>query len=151
MSDLPVIPRVETEILVHFFDTDAAGVVHNIAYLRFIEIGRTQLAMALGYGLEKMVPPRPGQSALVPVVVRTEIDYIRPGRLGDRLKVISELESLERSRFFVAFEIKDEQGQIISKCRQVLAVLELPLGKPRPVPASWREAYPHLCADKKRE
>jgi acyl-CoA thioesterase FadM len=31
-------PRIRTEVQVMFFDTDCAAVVHNIAYLRFIEI-----------------------------------------------------------------------------------------------------------------
>ncbi len=37
-------PRIRTEVQVMFFDTDCGGVVSNIAYLRFIEIARTQLA-----------------------------------------------------------------------------------------------------------
>jgi acyl-CoA thioesterase FadM len=37
-------PRIRTEVQVMFFDTDCGGVVHNIAYLRFIEIARTLLA-----------------------------------------------------------------------------------------------------------
>ena len=45
---VPETPRIETEIQVMFFDTDCAAVVHNIAYLRFIEIARTLLAEQLG-------------------------------------------------------------------------------------------------------
>ena len=41
-------PRIRTEIQVMFFDTDCGGVVHNIAYLRFVEIARTLLAEELG-------------------------------------------------------------------------------------------------------
>ena len=37
-----------------FFDTDCGGVVHNIAYLRFIEIARTLLAEQLGLALSEM-------------------------------------------------------------------------------------------------
>ena len=40
-------PRIRTEVQVMFFDTDCGGVVHNIAYLRFIEIARTLLAEQL--------------------------------------------------------------------------------------------------------
>jgi acyl-CoA thioesterase FadM len=32
---------ISTEICVMYFDTDASGAVHNIAYLRFIETART--------------------------------------------------------------------------------------------------------------
>jgi hypothetical protein len=41
-------PKLETEVQVMFFDTDAGGVVHNIAYLRFIETNRSLLAEKLG-------------------------------------------------------------------------------------------------------
>ena len=47
-------PRIRTEVQVMFFDTDCAAVVHNIAYLRFIEVGRTLLAEELGLGLSAM-------------------------------------------------------------------------------------------------
>jgi acyl-CoA thioester hydrolase len=46
-------PRVRTEVQVMFFDTDCGGVVSNIAYLRFIEIARTNLAEELGLHLAK--------------------------------------------------------------------------------------------------
>src|SRR5436853_7272596 len=94
-------PRVQTEIQVMFFDTDCAAVVHNIAYLRFIEIARTLLAEQLGMGLREMA-----QSQQYPVVVRTEIDYKRPATLRAKLVIHARLESVERMRFWRAFEIK---------------------------------------------
>ena len=48
-------PRIRTDVQVMFFDTDCAAVVHNIAYLRFIEVARTLLAEQLGLGLTQMV------------------------------------------------------------------------------------------------
>ena len=48
-----------------FFDTDCGGVVHNLAYLRFVEIARTLLADQLGLPLAEMAETRK-----YPVVVR---------------------------------------------------------------------------------
>src|SRR4051795_754792 len=93
-------PRIRTEVQVMFFDTDCAAAVHNIAYLRFIEIARTLLAEKLGMGLAQMA-----QDQRYPVVVRTEIDYRRPARLGDRLVIEGWLDQLERIRFWCAFRI----------------------------------------------
>ena len=45
-------PRIRTDVQVMFFDTDCAAVVHNIAYLRFIEVARTLLAEQLGLRAE---------------------------------------------------------------------------------------------------
>ena len=74
-----------------FFDTDCGGVVHNIAYLRIIETCRTKLAGKLGMNLREMAITH-----LYPVVVRTEIDYRKPARLGDELVIHGKLESIER-------------------------------------------------------
>jgi len=69
---------IVTPVQVMFFDTDAGGVVHNIAYLRFIETARTLLAVRLGMDWDRMA-----HTSVFPVVVRTEIDYKRPAILGD--------------------------------------------------------------------
>ena len=95
MKDLPAeppaveTPRIETPVQVMFFDSDCAGVVHNIVYLRFIEVARTHLAEQLGMGLVAMA-----SSQTFPVVVRTEIDYRRPAKLGDQLVIHGWLESV---------------------------------------------------------
>ena len=60
-TPLPAEPRITMPLDVYYFDTDAGGVVHNIAYLRMVEIARTHLANALGWSLEDM-----GRTGLVP-------------------------------------------------------------------------------------
>lgn len=142
MSALPPEPRTETRIKVYYFDTDAAGVVHNVAYLRLIEVARSELAERLGWSLAEM-----GRSGLVPVLVRTEIDYLRPARLGEELIVESRLTRLERLRFFIESAIRREgEPAVLVRCRQTLVTVRLADGRPRAVPQAWAEAYPHLLA-----
>src|SRR5205807_9315454 len=93
-------PRIRTEVRVMFFDTDCGGVVHNIAYLRFIEVARTLLAEELGLPLAEMA-----QTQKYPVVVRTEIDYRRAAKLGDKLMIEGWLDRVDRARFWCAFKI----------------------------------------------
>jgi YbgC/YbaW family acyl-CoA thioester hydrolase len=93
-------PVLETEIRVMFFDTDAGKLVHNLAYLRFIETNRSLLAEKLGWDLGGLV-----DGGECPVVIRTEIDYRRPAKLWDRLVIKGWLEKYERSRFWCRFEI----------------------------------------------
>jgi YbgC/YbaW family acyl-CoA thioester hydrolase len=126
-------PRIQTEVQVMFFDTDCGGVVHNIAYLRFIEIARTLLAEQLGLALREM-----SQSQRYPVVVRTEIDYRRPAALGDRLVVDGWLDRVDRVRFWCAFHITRPVDDIrIADCRQMLALIQMPEGKLLRLPDSW--------------
>jgi YbgC/YbaW family acyl-CoA thioester hydrolase len=127
------IPRVRTELQVMFFDTDCGGVVHNIAYLRFIEIARTLLAEKLGLPLQKMA-----EGKIYPVVVRTEIDYRRAAKLGDELVVEGWLDQLERVRFWCAFRImRLADATLIAESRQMLAIIEMPEAKLQRLPESW--------------
>lgn len=135
-------PRIQTETQVMFFDTDCAGVVHNIAYLRFIEVARTHLAEEIGMGLVAMA-----QTQQYPVVVRTEIDYKRPAVLGDKLVIHGWLASVERMRFWCAFEIRrPSDDTLIVQSRQMLAAIQMPAGKPIRLPADWATKYAHLNA-----
>lgn len=126
-------PRIRTDVQVMFFDTDCAAVVHNIAYLRFIEIARTLLAEQLGLGLAQMA-----ENQKYPVVVRTEIDYRRAAKLGDRLVVEGWLDRLERVRFWCAFRVvRPVDETLIAECRQMLAIIQMPEAKLLRVPDDW--------------
>jgi YbgC/YbaW family acyl-CoA thioester hydrolase len=128
-------PRIRTEIQVMFFDTDCGGVVHNIAYLRFVEIARTLLAEELGLGLAQM-----SETQKYPVVVRTEIDYRKGAKLGDRLVVEGWLDQLERVRFWCAFRIMRPQDEaLIAECRQMLALVQMPEAKLLRLPDEWEK------------
>lgn len=128
-------PRIRTEVRVMFFDTDCGGVVHNIAYLRFIEVARTLLAEELGLGLSEMA-----ESKKYPVVVRTEIDYRKGAKLGDRLMVDGWLDQLERVRFWCAFRIvRTNDDALIAECRQMLALIEMPAAKLLRLPEDWEK------------
>ena len=126
-------PRIRTEVQVMFFDTDCAAVVHNIAYLRFIEVARTLLAEQLGLGLAQMA-----ETQKYPVVVRTEIDYRRAAKLGDKLVIEGRLDRLERVRFWCAFKIvRPADDALIAECRQMLAIIQMPEAKLLRLPDDW--------------
>ena len=126
-------PRISIEVQVMFFDTDCAAVVHNIAYLRFIETARTHLAEELGMKLAEMAGTQ-----CYPVVVRTEIDYRRAALLGDRLRVEGWLDQLERARFWCAFQIRRVgDNALIAECRQMLALIQMPEAKLLRLPQEW--------------
>jgi YbgC/YbaW family acyl-CoA thioester hydrolase len=129
------VPRIRTNVQVMFFDTDCGGVVSNIAYLRFIEIARTHLAEKLGLALVEMA-----EKQTYPVVVRTEIDYRRGAKLGDRLVIEGWLDQVERARFWCGFQItRPEDNMLIAQCRQMLALIEMPSGKLLRLPDHWHE------------
>jgi YbgC/YbaW family acyl-CoA thioester hydrolase len=127
-------PQIRTEVQVMFFDTDCGGVVSNIAYLRFIEI-RTRLVQELGLVLTEIT-----EKQTYPVVVRTEIDYRRAAKLGDRLVIDGWLDQVERARFWCAFRItRPDDKTLIAESRQMLALIEMPTGKLQRLPEDWQE------------
>jgi YbgC/YbaW family acyl-CoA thioester hydrolase len=133
-------PTMETTERVMFFDTDAGGVVHNIAYLRFIETNRSLLAEKLGWKLGEMMDLQE-----CPVVVRTEIDYRRPARLWDKLVVHGKLEKFDRARFWCSFTIQREVGNdLLITCRQILVVVKLPDMKVLRLPPDWESKFGDL-------
>jgi YbgC/YbaW family acyl-CoA thioester hydrolase len=128
-------PRIRTEVRVMFFDTDCGGVVHNIAYLRFIEIARTLLAEKLGLALSEMAATQK-----YPVVVRTEIDYRRAAKLGDRLLIEGWLDQIARVRFWCSFRItRPADETLVAECRQTLALVQTPGARILPLPESWEQ------------
>ena len=126
-------PRIRTEVQVMFFDTDCAAVVHNIAYLRMIEVARTLLAEQLGMRLATMA-----EEQKYPVVVRIEIDYRRAAKLGDKLVIEGWLDRLERVRFWCAFRImRPSDETLIAECRQTLAIVAMPSATLLRLPEDW--------------
>src|SRR5215813_6191727 len=139
-------PSIRTDVQVMFFDTDCGGVVSNIAYLRFIETARTDLAEELGLAIVEMA-----QKQTYPVVVHTEINYRRAAKLGDRLMIEGWLDRVERARFWCAFRItRPQDNTLIAECRQMLALIEMPAGKLLRVPEHWK-TYDKIESSEHRE
>ena len=142
MGALPDIPALTLPVKVYFYDTDAGGVVHNVAYLRMIEQVRSDLAEYLGWDLKSMV----AEGADCPVVYRTEIDYVRPAKIGDDLVIEARLVKIERVRMTFEFRmLKGPEQEVMVKCRQILVPVDLKSGHPRQLPPQWAEKWPELA------
>lgn len=126
--------RIVTHEQVMFFDTDCGGVVHNLAYLRMVEAARTRLATKMGLDLRKM-----GETGVFTVVVRHEIDYIRPGHIGDELRIEGWLDSVEKASLWFRFELyRESDNLLLLKAHQRIALVKMPSGKPMRVPPEWQ-------------
>lgn len=134
------IPEYTSHEDVMFFDTDCAGVVNNIAYLRMIETCRTNLGAQMGMDFKSMESTR-----LFPAVLRTEIDYLVPAKLGDKLTIHGKLEKLERVRFWCAFTMTREgDDTVLIKCRQSLAMIQMysdKAARPTRLPEKWHQKW----------
>jgi len=130
-------PQAEREFTVYFFDTDAGGVAHNLTYLRWIEAARTDLAEVMGWGIGEMVGGEHG----CPVLTKTEVEYLIPARLGERVKVISRLGEVGKVRFWVESEVVGKKGELFCRAKQELVSVDLKTGKPKGLREDWREKH----------
>ncbi len=80
-------------IRVYWEDTDAGGIVFYANYLKFFERARTEWLRALGVGQQAL---RDSTGAMF-VVSQTEVRYLAPARLDDRLGVTVQLQTAGRA------------------------------------------------------
>jgi acyl-CoA thioester hydrolase len=73
----------EWPVRVYWEDTDAGGVVYYANYLKFLERARTEWLRSLGYSQHSLATD-PG---ILFMVVNLNLDYFRPARLDDALRV----------------------------------------------------------------
>jgi len=99
-----------------------------LAYLRMVEKCRTILAADLGFDLAAM-----GESGIFPVIVRTEADYRKPGKLGDTLTIKGWLEEWGKVKFWCGFTIT-RGSETLMLARQSLALVKMPEGQVKRLP-----------------
>jgi len=83
LNPLPASPVHEHTFRVYWEDTDAGGVVFYANYLKFFERARTEWLRALGFGQQRLKD----EEGLMFVVAHTAVDYLRPARLDDEVRV----------------------------------------------------------------
>lgn len=86
------------ESRVYYEDTDMAGIVYYANYLKFIERGRSDWVRDIGLDQNQMRD----EMGIVFAVRRVEADYLAPARLGDVLRVETELSEVKGARFVMA-------------------------------------------------
>ncbi len=137
MQPTPSPAEAEHRETVAFYDTDCGGVVSNIAYLRYVEKARIALFAALG-----LEPPGMMGTGLFPAVVRSEIDYRSPARLGDGIHVSARLADVGKVRaiceFHLAATAPGGEPRTVAEAVQTVALLRMPEGRPQRLPTEWR-------------
>lgn len=119
---------------VMYYDTDCGGVVHNLAYLRWVEECRTKMASALG--IDYAVLAKEGRHT---VLVRHEVDYHAPAFLADHINVNGCIEKASGSSLWFRFEVRRaDDNKLCVTVVQRLALVQMPQGRPCRIPAEWK-------------
>ncbi|MEP6634253.1 MAG: tol-pal system-associated acyl-CoA thioesterase [Luteimonas sp.] len=116
---------------VYWEDTDAGGVVYHAQYLAFLERARSDWMRALGYGQEILR----GDHDLLFAVRAMRIDFRKPARLDDTVRVSVALRECRRASLIVAQAI-DLGGVRLLDAEVRVAALGARDFRPRPIPES---------------
>jgi acyl-CoA thioesterase FadM len=78
------------------------------------------------------------RTGIHPVVTRTEVDYKRPAKLGETLRIEGRVVEWTGIRFWVEFEVlRQSDSALLVSCRQALALVDVSTGKPVRLPAGF--------------
>ncbi|HEX9615322.1 MAG TPA: thioesterase family protein [Bacteroidota bacterium] len=83
------------ELKVRNYEVDWQGIVHNAVYLQYFEIGRVEYLKHMGATLD--LNSVRGKSKVV--LVRNEIDYLRPIAFDEHLQVFTRISSIRNTSF----------------------------------------------------
>jgi len=127
-------------VRVYWEDTDAGGIVYYANYLKFMERARTEWLRGAGVDQSRLA----AEQGLIFTIVSMEIEYRRPARLDDELRVSCVAEAQGRASFAFRQEIlRGPAGpgeELITSARTRAACLELKSLKPRPLPTELLDA-----------
>jgi acyl-CoA thioester hydrolase len=123
--------RVHCPVEVRFRDCDAMGHVNNAVYLTYLEIAR--FAYWKAAGLDRI------QGEISYIMARVEIDFRASATHGDVLDIGLSVTGIGRSSFTMAYDIRDEDGRLLSAAKSVQVTYDYAAGASVPVPDAIRE------------
>lgn len=108
----------KTGVKVRTFEIDSQGIVHNLIYFKYFEIGRMEYRRNLGYTVMRDGTFNDGMKV---VVVHNSIDYKSFGFLDDDLDVYTRISWIKNSSFcFEQFIENPKTGDLICEGRGIL-------------------------------
>lgn len=137
-ADADLHARYSLPIAVQPQDIDALGHVNNVVYVRWIQ----DVAVAHWRAL---ATPRE-QADVLWVVVRHEIDYQRPARIGDQVVAETWVGEAQRTAFERHTEIlRSSDRKVLVRAKTVWCPIDPATGRPKPVSDELRARWSVLA------
>ncbi len=124
----------ETVSRINLHDTDAAGVVFFVSYFRIAHTGYEEFLESIGWGLGGII----GKSDVPVLIAHAEADYLKPFRLGEKIKIRLSVTSLRKASFELLTEIVDAEGVVGAVVRTVHVAVDGKSGKKIRLPEKLR-------------
>lgn len=117
-------------VRVYYEDTDFSGIVYHANYLRFFERGRSDFLRVAGVHHTELLE---GEQPIAFAVNRMEIDFLKPARIDDALRVRTVFETMRGPRIFISQTI-ERAGEALVRAKVEVCCISL-TGRPRKPPS----------------
>lgn len=135
---------IEMELPIRPYDVDMAGIVSNIVYVRWLEDLRMRLLQEF-FDVREML-----ERGLMPVVVRTEIDYRASLRFLDRCVGRMEVAAIGHTSATLRATFGEAERSIVAaEAVQIGVFVDTKTGRPVPLPEEFRALFEE--AERSRE
>jgi acyl-CoA thioester hydrolase len=128
-SNPPATPEFALELTVEAADVDALGHVNNIVYVRWLQDVATAHATAVGCTHAELL-----RIGAVFVVRKHEIEYLRPGFLGERITLRTYVTWWKGASCERVTKI-ERDGVLLARAKTLWAFVNAQTGKPTRLPA----------------
>jgi YbgC/YbaW family acyl-CoA thioester hydrolase len=132
-----VIVHVE-RMRVNWVDTDASGLIHYTAALRYFEVAEHALMRKLVEG------GAPVERTFMLPRVHVEADYRAALRYPDEFECAARVVAVGRSSVTFGYEVRRADG-VLAIVGRIVAVAVDTGGRPMPLPAPFRDALAAAC------
>ena len=118
-------------------DIDVLGHASNVAFVRWIQDVALAHSTSVGLGLEAY-----RRLGAVFLVVRHEIDYLRPALRGDAIEARTWISSVMAAKCHRSTElVRASDGQVLARALTTWGFIEMATGRPRRIPDEVRAAF----------
>jgi len=115
----------EFKVRVRYAETDQMGVVYHGNYAQYFEMGRVEWLRNLGLSYSVMEK----QGVMLPVVSLT-LNYKKPARYDDLLKVRTIFKKQEGVKIEFDYEIYNEAAELLTIGNSILVFVDMKTGRP---------------------
>ncbi|WP_309609811.1 thioesterase family protein [Flavobacterium sp.] len=115
----------EIKVRVRYAETDQMGVVYHGNYAQYFEMGRVEWLRNLGISYKWMEE----NGIMLPVVSLT-MNYKKPARYDDELKVKTILKNQSSVKIEFDYEIHNDKNELLTTGNSVLVFVDMKSGRP---------------------
>ena len=126
----------ETKVRVQYFETDCMGVVHHSNYVRYFEMGRTQMMRDCGLPYSELER----QGFRMPII-SVECRYFFPAHFDELLTIRTTISGEVTARIRFEYEIFNEAGKQLCTGATELAFVDAESKRPCRPPQALLEKF----------